>query len=123
MKNRIIKYGLLAGTLGGLLLAAACSTTAPAEGSPSGGGFDYTTLILLGVMVVAFYFLLIRPQQKRQKEQRQLLEDLKKGDKVITAGGIFGTIESIEEETMVVRIESGATMRILKNSVMVKREN
>jgi preprotein translocase subunit YajC len=124
LKNRFTKYGLLAGTLGALLFAAACSTATPeAGGQPSSGGFDYTTIILLVAMVGGFYFLMIRPQQKRQKEQRNLLESLNKGDKVITAGGIFGTIESVEEETMVVRIESGATMRILKNSVMVKREN
>jgi preprotein translocase subunit YajC len=122
LKNRILKLGLLAGISGALLFAAACSTAAPAAGEAN-GGFDYTTIILLVVMVVGFYFLMIRPQQKRQKEQRLLLEDLKKGDKVITAGGIFGTIDAVDDETLIIKVESGATIRVLKNSVMVKREN
>ncbi len=121
MKNRITKYGLLLGTLSALLFAAACTSTTPAEGQPS-GGFDWTLLVIMGAMFAAFYFLMIRPQRKRQKEQQKMLEDLKKGDKVITAGGMFGTIESVDEDTMVVRVESGATIRMLKNSVMIKRD-
>jgi preprotein translocase subunit YajC len=77
---------------------------------------------MMAVLFGVFYFLMIRPQRKRQKEQQKMLESIKKGDKVITAGGIFGTIESVDEDSMVVRVESGATIRMLKNSVMVKRE-
>jgi len=120
LKNRIAKYGLFLATLGALLFAASC-TTAPAEGQ-TGGGFDWTLLVIMGAMFAAFYFLMIRPQRKRQKEQQRMLEDLKKGDKIITTGGMFATIESVDEESMVVRVESGATVRMLKNSVMVKRE-
>ena len=122
MKNRILRYGLLLGTLGVLLFAAACSTTAPAGSQPSGGGFDWPLLAMMAVLFGVFYFLMIRPQRKRQKEQQKMLESIKKGDKIITAGGIFGTIESVDEDSMVVRVESGATIRMLKSSVMVKRE-
>lgn len=121
MKNRIAKYGLSLGTLGGLLFAAACSTTAPAGGQPA-GGFDWTLIAIMAAMFAAFYFFMIRPQRKRQKEQQRMLEDLKKGDKIITAGGMYGTIESVDEDSMVVRVESGAAIRMLKNSVMAKRE-
>ena len=121
MKNRITKYLLLLGTLGILLSVTACSVLAPAEGQTS-GGFDWTLLAIMAAMFAAFYFLMIRPQRKRQKEQQKMLEELKKGDKIITAGGMFGTIESIDDESMVVRVESGATIRMLRNSVMVKRE-
>lgn len=117
MKNRILRYGLLTGTLGTLISAAGCETT-----SPAGGGFDWPLLAMMAVLFGVFYFLMIRPQRKRQKEQQKMLESIKKGDKVITAGGIFGTIESVDEDSMVVRVESGATIRMLKNSVMVKRE-
>jgi preprotein translocase subunit YajC len=120
LENRILRYGLLTGALGALLFAAACSTTAPAEGQT--GGFDWTFLAMAAVLFGVFYFLMIRPQRKRQKEQQKMLESIKKGDKVITAGGIFGTIESVDEDSMVVRVESGATIRMLKSSVMVKRE-
>jgi preprotein translocase subunit YajC len=122
LKNRLSKLGLLTGTTGVLLFTAACAATTPGS-EPSSGGFDYTTILLLVVMVVGFYFLMIRPQQKRQKAQRQLLEDLKKGDKVITTGGVFGTIEAVDDETIIIKVESGATLRVLKNSVMVKRES
>lgn len=121
MKNRIAKYGLSFGILGALLFAAACSTAAPAGGQTS-GGFDWTLIAIMAVMFAAFYFLMIRPQRKRQKQQQRMLEDLKKGDKIITAGGMYGTIETVDEDSMVVRVESGATIRLLKNSVMVKRE-
>jgi len=120
LKNRILRYGPLAGTLGALLFAAGCSSAAPAEGQT--GGFDWTLIAMMAVLFGVFYFLMIRPQRKRQKEQQKMLESIKKGDKVITAGGIFGTIESVDEDSMVVRVESGATIRMLKNSVMVKRE-
>jgi preprotein translocase subunit YajC len=121
LKNQVLKSGLVTGLLGALLLAAGCAAPA-AGGDQTGGGFDYTTIILLVVMVGAFYFFLIRPQQKRQKQQREMLEDIKEGDKLITSGGIFGEVVSVDSDTMIVRVESGATMRMLKTAVMVKRE-
>ena len=69
-----------------------------------------------------FYFLLIRPQRKRQKQQQQLMEELKRGDKVITAGGIYGVIESVSEDSIIIKVESGATMRVSKSSVALKRD-
>jgi preprotein translocase subunit YajC len=69
-----------------------------------------------------FYFLLIRPQRKRQKEHQQLMTELKKGDKVITAGGIYGVIESLSEDSIVIKVESGVTMRVARGSVALKRE-
>jgi preprotein translocase subunit YajC len=69
-----------------------------------------------------FYFLMIRPQRKRQKEQRELMEGLKRGDKVVTAGGIFGVIENVSEDSVVIKVESGATLRVAKNMVALKRE-
>jgi preprotein translocase subunit YajC len=65
---------------------------------------------------------MIRPQRKRQKEHQQLMEELKRGDKVITAGGIFGVIESVSEESVVLKVESGATIRVARNSIAGKRE-
>jgi preprotein translocase subunit YajC len=121
LKNRLSKLGLLAGTTGTLLFTAGCAATA--SGDQASGGFDYTTIILLVVMIVGFYFLMVRPQQKRQKAQRALLEGIKKGDKVITSAGIFGTIEAVEDDSYILKVESGATVRILKNSIMVKQEN
>lgn len=62
-----------------------------------------TTLLPLILMFVIFYFLLIRPQQKRQKAVQQMQSDLKKGDKIVTIGGLHGTVDAIDEGTIVIR--------------------
>ncbi|GAF91250.1 unnamed protein product [marine sediment metagenome] len=68
------------------------------------------------------YFLMIRPQRKKQKEHEQLVEELQRGDRVVTAGGIHGVVESLSEDSVVIKIESGATMRVTRGSVVSKRE-
>ena len=103
-----------------LTLVGGCYYPTTEEGE--GGGFNWTMIIFLVLIIAVFYFLLIRPQRKKQKEQRELMEGLKKGDKVITAGGIFGSIESVSEDSILIKVESGATMRVAKNSVAVKRD-
>ncbi|HEY97112.1 MAG TPA: preprotein translocase subunit YajC [Dehalococcoidia bacterium] len=74
------------------------------------------------VLIALFYFVMVRPQQKRQKEHQQMMEELQRGDKVMTAGGIYGTIESISEDSVVIKVESGATLRVARNSVVGRRE-
>jgi len=85
------------------------------------GGFNWTIILFLILMFGIVYFLIIRPQRKRQKEHEELMTELRKGDKVITAGGIYGQIESISEDSVVIKVESGVTMRVAKNSVSLKR--
>lgn len=80
-------------------------------------------IIFLVLIFAMMYFLMIRPQRKRQREQQELLQQIKKGEKVIISGGIYGQIESVSEETVVVKVESGATMRVLKSSVMGKQQS
>jgi len=75
-------------------------------------------VILLVAMFGIMYFLMIRPQRKRQKEHQEMIEGLQKGNKVITAGGIYGQIESVSDDNVVLKIESGATMRVAKNSII-----
>ncbi len=75
----------------------------------------------LALMVVIFYFLLIRPQQKRQQNQAKLASDLKTGDKIITWSGIYGEITSLDEETIVIRVESCTTIRIARMAVAQKQ--
>ncbi len=81
------------------------------------------SIISLVVMLVAFaaifYFLLIRPQRRRQKEHRDLLGSLKRGDRVLTAGGIFGTIEDISEDSITIVVEEGK-LRLSKGSIVDK---
>lgn len=76
-------------------------------------------VILLVVFAAIFYFLLIRPQRRRQKEHRELVSSLKRGDRVITAGGIFGTVEKIEDDSVVLNVEEGK-LRLSKSSIVDK---
>lgn len=77
-------------------------------------------IIFLVVIFVMFYFFMIRPQRKRQKEHEDLVSQLRGGDRVITAGGIYGQVESVSEDSVVLKVESGATMRVAKGSIAGK---
>jgi len=68
-------------------------------------------------MLFIFYFLMIRPQMKKQKQQQELLTTLKKGDEVLTSGGIFGTIEGLTERFVTLEISDGVTIRILRTQI------
>lgn len=113
----MIRTGLIAGLIISLLFIAGC---VPAE-APEGGGFDWSLIIFLILLFGVFYFLLIRPQRKRQKDHQKMMEELKVGDKVITAGGIYGKVESLGEDSVVIRVESDAKIRVARNSVSLKR--
>lgn len=86
----------------------------------AGGGFDVTQLAFFGGLAAIMYFVLIRPQQKQVKEQQAMITSLKKGDDVITQGGIFGKIVLIADKTIVVEVAPGVKVKILKSSVQVK---
>jgi len=113
---------LTLGLTGALLVALASLGGCIPEGGAQEEGSIIPLVILLVFIFGVFYFLLIRPQRKRQKEHQQLMIELKKGDKVITAGGIYGVIESLSEDSIVIKVESGVTMRVARGSVALKRE-
>jgi len=104
-----------------LITAVSLGGCVPQEAA-EGGGFDWTIIVFLVLIFAMMYFVLIRPQRKRQKEHQQLVEELRRGDKVITAGGIYGVIESTSEDSVVIKVESGITMRVSRSSVAIKRE-
>lgn len=88
------------------------------SGQGDGGGGGITgTLIMFGLIFVIFYFMIVRPQQRRQKERQKMLEALKKGDKVLTAGGIHGVIIGIEDKTVLVQIADGVKVKVDRGSV------
>jgi preprotein translocase subunit YajC len=76
-------------------------------------------VVILVVVFAVFYFLLIRPQRRRQKEHMSLIASLKRGDRVITAGGIIGTVEDIDENEVILAVEEGK-LRIAKSSIVEK---
>ena len=75
------------------------------------------TLIQLGLIFVIFYFLLIRPQQKKIREHENMLNAIKKGDKIITGGGVFGTVVKVAENTLNVEIANGVEIVVARSSV------
>ena len=83
---------------------------------------SYGFIVVLVVMFAVFYFLIIRPQRKRQGEHRRLVDELQKGDRVITIGGIYGEIESVGEYDVVLKAEDGSKLKFLKNSIMGKQQ-
>jgi len=104
-----------------VLCVAMLGGCAPAE---EGADSTASTLYMVGFLVLmfaAFYFFIIRPQSKRQKEQREFNQNLQPGDKVITIGGIFGRIESVREDSIIIKVESGTTMKMLKTAIAGKQ--
>ncbi|MFC1964641.1 preprotein translocase subunit YajC [Chloroflexota bacterium] len=113
----MLKLGLVTGLL--ITLLVFIGGCAP-QGTE--GGFDWTIIVFLVLIFGVFYFLMIRPQRKRQKEHETLVRELQKGDKVITAGGIYGVIDNLSDESIVLKVESGASIRVARGSVTGRRE-
>jgi len=93
------------------------SIIAMAPQQTDGGGSMLSPLIFMGIIFFIFYFMMIRPQQKRQKERQKLLNEMKKGDKVITAGGIHGKIVALEEKTVLIEIADNLKIKIERGSI------
>jgi preprotein translocase subunit YajC len=77
------------------------------------------------VLLVVFYFFIIRPQNKKQKATQNMLKTLKKGDKIVTIGGVHGTIASVKETTVVVKVDDNCKMEFLRSAIatVVSRED
>jgi preprotein translocase subunit YajC len=86
-------------------------------GAGQGGASQWMGLMPLVLLFVVFYFLLIRPQQKRSKEQKKFIENLKKGDKVVTSGGLYGTITGITDDTVTLEIADKIRVKVLKGAI------
>ncbi|MFA5317772.1 MAG: preprotein translocase subunit YajC [Dehalococcoidales bacterium] len=109
----------LSSGLFGALMLGGCVPAA----TGTGGETNPLSLVIILVLIFAmFYFLAIRPQRRRQKDQQKLLQELKKGDRVITVGGIYGVVESSDEESVVIKVESGQTLRMAKGGIHHKIE-
>ncbi len=91
------------------------------DAGAQGGGSMLTSFLPLILIFVIFYFLLIRPQQKRSKEHRQMLENLKKGDKVITSGGVYGVVEAVGQTTVQLKIAENVKVKFGKAYIAAVR--
>jgi preprotein translocase subunit YajC len=88
-----------------------------AEAAPQQPGMGSFWVMML-LMIVVMYFFMWRPESKRRKEMAKFRDGLKKGDKIITAGGIYGTIKEIGQTTLVIEVDHNSTIRIDKNMVV-----
>lgn len=100
------------------------NTVLAMAGGGEGGGGGIAMLVWFALIFVIFYFLLIRPQRKKQKEHDALLKELKKGDKVVTSSGMFGTIFAIDEDRgrVVLKIGDDTKLEFLKSSIAARVE-
>lgn len=79
---------------------------------------QYSFLILMILIFVVMYFFMIRPQQKKQKEIVKWRESLKRGDKVVTVGGIYGTVSEVKDTFLILEIDANVRIRVDKSSVV-----
>ncbi|MEJ2313916.1 MAG: preprotein translocase subunit YajC [Nitrospirota bacterium] len=89
---------------------------APPSGE-GGGGSPLAGFLPLIIIFVIFYFLLIRPQQKRAKEHKEMLAAVKKGDKVVTSGGIYGLVEDVGQNTVTLKIAENVRVKFGKSYI------
>lgn len=93
----------------------------PAYAQAAGGaapGFDPMFLIMMGLMLAVMYFLMIRPQQKKVKEHKALIAAIKRGDQVVTSGGIIGTVAKVRSDTEIdLEIADGVRVRVVRGMI------
>ena len=81
------------------------------------GGSPLMTIIMFGLIFVIFYFFIIRPQNKKQKETEKMIAALKRGDKVVTIGGIHGVVATTKEATVVVKVDDGTKIEFSRSAI------
>jgi len=88
-----------------------------ASGAAGSTGSMMTTFVTFGLIIVIFYFLIIRPQKKRDRETKEMLAAIKKGDKVVSIGGIHGTVVAVKETTVVVKVDDNTRIEFSRNAI------
>lgn len=90
----------------------------PAEGQASGGG-GWQMLIFFVAIILIFWLFMIRPQQKKQKKVQEAREALKRGDHVVTIGGIHGKISDVQDTTFIIEVEDGVKLKVEKAAIAI----
>ncbi|HXA00617.1 MAG TPA: preprotein translocase subunit YajC [Cytophagaceae bacterium] len=84
-------------------------------------GMDWGSLIFFPLIIVVFYFFMIRPQQKKSKEQKVFRENIKKGDNIVTVGGLHGKIASLEnDDTFILEVDKGIKLKFEKSAISLE---
>ena len=89
-----------------------------AQAAPGAGASSMNMLLMMGLMIVVFYFFMIRPQMKRQKEMTKFRAALQKGDKIVTTGGIYGKIDEIKDNIIILEVAPNVKLKVDKSVVL-----
>jgi preprotein translocase subunit YajC len=116
----ILLIRLLGGVIIALFPAAALAADAGASAQPGIPGLQFLPIVL---MIVVLYFFVYRPQKKKQQQHDQMISSITRGDTVVTAGGFFGKVLDILDDSYILELDAGVKARILKGSVQNKRES
>ena len=92
------------------------ATAEAAQQQPAGSGWTFWVMII--AMIAIMYFFMWRPESKRRKQMENFRKGIKKGDKIITAGGIYGVVKEVQETSLLIEVDSNVTLRIDKNMVV-----
>jgi len=83
-------------------------------------GSSWTSMIFMVAIIVVFYFFMIRPQQKKAKDQKKFIEEIKKGEDVVTIAGIYGRVAEIEGDTIILEVERGGRIKMTKAGISME---
>lgn len=108
-----MSINILALIVTGVLFLTGCVP----PGGEKGGGSSIMSFLPFILIFALFYFLILRPQQKQQRERKEMLESVKKGDTVLTTGGIYGKVVNINEDELTVEIAKGINVRMIRSGV------
>ncbi len=86
-------------------------------GASGGSGGGLMTMVMFGAIFAIFYFMIIRPQKKQQNERKTMIEAIKRGDRVVTSGGIFGTVKDVKADRVIVTIADNVKVEVAKSAI------
>ncbi|CAN5327957.1 hypothetical protein BH09BAC5_BH09BAC5_19820 [soil metagenome] len=102
------------------LLLQAAGAAAPTGGGGMFGSQGMSSFIMIGLVVVVFYFFMMRPQMKKQKEQNNFLNEIGKGTKIVTIGGICGKVLEVRAKSFLIEVEGGNRLQIVKSAISLE---
>jgi preprotein translocase subunit YajC len=123
-KSKILSLGIVLALLALMVSVSSCVAASTTSGTTSSTSSNLSFVYLLIFIVIIFgfmYFFTIRPQRKKQQETLKMLQALQKGEKIITNAGIYGTIDTVYEDSFLIKTDSGSTMRVAKWAVVGKQ--
>ena len=104
-------------TMNNFILSLLMAAPQGPEGAQGGGAGGLMTFLPFIAIIAIFYFLIIRPQNKKQKETQKMLSALKKGDRIVTIGGIHGTIQTVKEQSVIVRVDDNTKIEFNRSAI------